>query len=1382
MSPHHGVPTFAASASLIDVLAQRAAAQPEAPAFTFLKDGDRPEVCLSFAALERQARSLAAHLQALRLRGERALLLYPAGTDYIVAFFGCLYAGVIAVPVYPPRQNQNLLRLKAIVADARASVVLTCDSVYSRLQTEFETDAFLRGVRLMDTGAMPDRADAWRSPGVGADDIAFLQYTSGSTGTPKGVVLSHGNLLHNAALTARVLPYDDSVTAGVTWLPLYHDMGLIGGLLQPVYVGYHCVLMSPAAFLQMPLRWLKAMSDYRAAITAGPDFAYDFCTRRITAAQIDALDLSAWRIALSGAEPVRQRTLQRFAERFAPAGFRSRAFYPCYGLAEATLLVSGLKRGAEVNTLSVDEAALQQHTVAPRAGGRPLVGCGAATLPGQTVRIVDAATRRLCAPDEVGEIWLAGPSVAQGYWDNPTLSDEVFGARLAGQGGEDEGPFLRTGDLGFIADGELFITGRIKDVIILRGRNYYPQDIEASVGQIDDALKIGSCAAFALEPQAVADTGHGGEQLAVVVEVSPRQTVGAAHVAAIRSAVMQEHGVHIDVLVFVSLTAIPKTSSGKIQRSACRQRLLDGTLQVLHRWQHEASAPDPEPADASTAATAAPQDGGHVEDHLAATLAQRLGVAASTIDRHAPLSCYYIDSLAAVELVHTFEKRFGLAVPLESILAGCSIAQIAQQASPSARIARTPRNGPLPLSAGQARLWFIWQLDPQSFTYNIFDAYRVRGALDADRLSRSVSVLVERHEILRTTFEASAQGPLQRVNAPQPVPLAWVDMHGADEATLRRAIADETRRPFDLAHGPLLRLKVFRCAAHEHVVLLTLHHIVADGWSAQILIRELSAVYDGGALPAVALQYGDFARWQQTGADALAARQLAYWTHKLAGADTVLALPTDKPRPAVQNVAGDKRTIMLDAALVDALRTLAQAHNATLFMVFLAALHTLLHRYTGQHSVLVGTPISGRHRGELEDVVGFFVNTLVMRADIGASQRFSDLLEQVRQTVLDAYGHQDLPFHRLVEELKIERDLSRSPLFQVSYTYHNLKRAQLRLGDLALDPYEVDNDTTNFDLGFSMVETAGGIQCTLRYKTDLFEAATIERMLGHYRQLLQGIAQAPDCGVADLPLLTAPERALIVDAWNATGTDYGPARPVHRLFEEHARRMPQATALVFEGVQLSYAQLNARANRLAHRLIGLGVGPDVAVGVAMERSFEMVVALLAILKAGGAYVPLDPHYPAERLRYMLDDSRVTIVLTQRALATGLQQDSLRLIAVDGEEQGDNDAHFAACEGRDPTPALAGEHLAYIIYTSGSTGRPKGAMNTHAAIFNRLCWMQEAYGLRAGERVVQKTPFCFDVSVWEFFWPLMTGATLVIARPRGHMDPEYLARLIADEAV
>jgi amino acid adenylation domain-containing protein len=702
-----------------------------------------------------------------------------------------------------------------------------------------------------------------------------------------------------------------------------------------------------------------------------------------------------------------------------------------------------------------------------------------------------------------------------------------------------------------------------------------------------------------------------------------------------------------------------------------------------------------------------------------------------------------------------------------------------------------PRRGAsdhFPLSFAQQRLWLLEQFEPGSSVYNIPFAVHLTGLLDVTALEKSLNEIVQRHEALRTTFSTVQEEPVQIITPTLPLTLTLTDLRELPEtqreAELRRLADREARRPFDLVPGPLLRAALLRLDEKEHVLLLTMHHIVSDGWSMGVLFRELSALYKAFCtgepcqLPELPIQYADFAVWQRKWLQGETLEdQLSYWRDRLNGAPPLLELPTDRPRPSIQAYQGARHSLILPPSLNATLKAMGRQEGVTLFMMLLAGFKILLYRYTGQGDIVIGSPVANRNRVEIEELIGFFVNTLVLRTDLSGNPTFRQLLGRVSEECLGAYAHQDLPFEKLVEELQPERTLSHSPLFQVMFILQNTPRSALELSGLTLNPLEVDSGAAKFDLTLSMVEETEGLHGELEYDTDLFDAATIERMAGHFHTVLEGIVADPEQRLSELPLLTAAERHQLLEEWNDTKTDYPRDKCIHHLFEEQVERVPDATALVCEDQLMTYRELNRRANQLAHFLQAQGVGPDAMVGICVERSFKMVIGVLGILKAGGAYVPLDPVYPEKRLAFILQDSEVPISLTHNRVNKCLPESHTRILNLDTERE-------ALSREREDNPISGAEddHPAYIIYTSGSTGVPKGVIGLHRGAVNRFNWMWETYPFEKGEVCCQKTTLNFVDSVWEIFGPLLQGIPTVLIPDVILKDPHLLIQSLAVESV
>ena len=1434
--PGNGVPGNSTPHNFVDHLRHLAATRPQDIALIVAteRDGRPLDTALSYRQLDARVRALAAILQQQCQPRDRALLLLANNEHYVVAFFACLYAGLIAVPAFPPEsaREKHTQRLKVIAQDSQAHCVLTSSDVMklaNSVISEF-SDADPIAVDKVD----PAHADHWTPQSPAAEAIAFLQYTSGSTAAPKGVMVSHGNLMANERAIERALSIsEDDVFA--SWLPLFHDMGLVGGLLQPIHRGIKTVLLTPSFFLERPARWLQAMSRHRGTVSGGPDFAFRLCAERIKDAQLEGLDLSRWRVAFCGAEPIRHDTLKAFTDRFAGAGLSAAAMNPCYGLAEATLMVTDCRPGAGMLTGVFQDDGLQRGEAIAEASGKTLVACGH-VVAGHRLSIREIDTLAPCAEGRLGEIWFGGPSVAQGYWNKPEESAQAFVEEAGTR-------WLRTGDLGFMHAGQLYVAGRIKDLIIVRGHNLYPEDIERAVESEVDAVRPGRVAAFAVE-------GPNGEGIGLAAEISrslQKLIPVDKLVAALNVAVSETCGEALSVALLLNPGALPKTSSGKLQRRACRAGWQDKTLNAYAVYEYGRLVLG---GDDEGAATAAPDPLAFdsLESELAAIWAAALeSVSAATLTRDSHFFALGGNSLAATQVVAAIESRWRIAFSLRQLfdhprLADCagelrrSLAGGAQagaelsdgpgngsangagnrsgnapRVEPIPRLSAAQRRQPLPLSPAQQRQWFLWQLDPRSTAYHIQGALRLKGQLDQHALSAAVAALAERHESLRTRFSPADEGePRQHIDASGRLALSLVDVQGLSDAesdtesgaesaaefdiesntksnTESRAIDTLqalNAEPFDLRAGPLARLTLIRVAPAEHILALVVHHIVADGLSVQRLVQELGARYAAAVhgtaldLPALLVQYADYSVWQRqwlAQGDAeggVRERQLRYWRAQLGAAGEPLRLPSDFPRQAVMRYRAGQHEFLLPDRLSAALRRASDSTGVTLFMRLLAAFQVLLYRYAGQSDIRIGVPVANRGPAQIGDVVGFFVNTLVLRAVLDGRMLLSQAVRQAATATLEGQAHQDLPFEQLVEALRPERSLSHNPLFQVMFNH--LQEDYRPLEDsfgLAVSREPFTADSAQFELTLDTREDANGqLRASFTYAKELFESATIERMAAHYVRVLTALAERPRQTLGEIELLSEAERQRL-QVWSTNRSAYPDAEPVHGLIERQVRATPQATALILGDERLSYGELNARSNRLAHRLIGLGVKPEVKVGIAVERSLEMVVGLLAILKAGGAYVPLDPEYPPARLGYMIDDSGIELLLTQSRLKDALPlTDALRVLELDTLDLSAESEH-------DPQVAVHGENLAYVIYTSGSTGKPKGAANRHRALYNRLQWMQDAYRLDGSDTVLQKTPFSFDVSVWEFFWPLMVGARLALAGPGDHRDPDRLVELI-----
>lgn len=1411
-------------------------------AYSFLADGEIDRVrSISFAELDRRARTIAVRLLTMAEPGERTLLLYPPGLSFIEAFFGALYAGMIAVPAYPS-SRRHLDRLTAVISDATPAVIMTDSEVATRLEAALTTSAMpLNGSNAtpccLNTDELSsDVAEQWHPPQLTPSSLAFLQYTSGSTGDPKGVMVSHGNLMANQAAIQQSFEHShDSVVVG--WLPLYHDMGLIGNILQPLYLGTHAILMSPMAFLEQPIRWLKAISVYQATTSGGPNFAYDLCVRKISPAQKRDLDLSCWRLAFNGSEPVRAGTMERFVEAFGTSGFRRDAFYPCYGLAEATLFVTGTR------FYSAAPAQIDGSAVKPSAEAAP-VNCGVTPL-NHAVRIVHPVSGKPLDDGECGEIVVSGPSVAQGYWNRPQASDSTFRQRslTVAPKGENSGvACLNTGDLGFITGGQLHITGRIKDLIIIRGRNYYPHDIEQILTDHIASLRPGGCAALAV-------TRNDEEGLVVVAEVT-RNTLHYKIFKPIFAAMRQYLADTMELaatdLVLVQPGVIPKTSSGKLRRNACKKAYLDAALPILASSNPQVGSPccvnreaiaEPVSTAGHQPEEALNQENTAEQQLLQAALkvlpltqretllarfmrtraSQLLGVDEATLRLDTPLRSLGLDSLKLIELKHTVDQLLGRDAPLALFLSDQPLGTVAAKlageseemdhakSDQSTAFDRQPSDSTQPrkqadfdLSLPQYAMWTVDQMERDAIGDNLHLALNIAGSVDALLLRQALEYLLQRHALLRTVYRSAQEGPVQSVLSPAQMADGFnqVDATGWVESAVQNDITRQVRKPFDLTSGPIFRTTLYQYDTNRYTLLFCTHHIGIDLWSVLILVDELQTLYAQLAheqqptLAQPTADYAVFVAWQQHYIESPAsASDWDYWRQQLAGELPVLALPVDHLRPPKPTCHGASVTVKLNRDQTDHLKALARDQGVTLFTLLLAAYKVMLHRYTRQQDLVVGVPTSGRAQARFTSVVGNFVNPLPLRSHPVGDQPFTAFLAAVNDTLLSALEHQHFPFPLMVERLQPERSADHWPIYQTLFVLQQAQAgidgalAQLALGeggaswswgDWQADPLKIEHRVENFDLNLMAAETTEGLLFSFQYRSDLFESATIKRLSLHFTRLMEGIINNPESPLGDLPLLSDQERQQMLMVWNATDSvrPSGAGCALHHLIETQVEKSPDAVAVVYQTRQITYQTLNRRANRLAHALINAGVRSDTPVGLCAHRSLEMVVGLIGILKAGGAYLPLDPDYPQERLNAMLGDAKAPLILAQPAFINAFPGFDGMIWRLD-EALTD----FTAHPERNPDVQIEGENLAYVLFTSGSTGRPKGVGIPHQGIYNRLLWMQDRYLLDATDAVLQKTPYTFDVSVWEFFWPLISGARLIVCAAGEHKEPQRLVELI-----
>ena len=1156
---------------------------------------------------------------------------------------------------------------------------------------------------------------------VSPKHLAYVIYTSGSTGIPKGVMVEHCNLCNHMYWMQTAFPLTQADKV-LQKTPISFDAS-IWEFYAPLLAGGQLVIAQPGGH---------------------QDSTY--LIEQIATQEITTLKLvpSLLRMLLEHRGLETCKSLKRIfcGGEVLPANLQEPFFahlnaklYNLYGPTEAAIDVTFWK------------CALGEKVNIPI--GRPIANT--------QIYVLD--TEQQPVPIGVsGEIYIGGAGVARGYLNRPELTAQKFIADPFSS----EGRLYRTGDLArYRPDGNLEFIGRVDNQVKLRGFRIELGEIEAALSEHPQVQQV-----------VVIVQGESADDKHLVAYVVGEKV----SIEAIRKYLSEKLPEYMVPAFFVLLDELPLTPNGKIDRKAL---------------------PKPEivRSDAQFVAPRTP-----IEKLLVNIWKQVLGL--EQVSVHDNFFEVGGHSLLATQLISRIRDSFTVELPLRELFAQPTIAglaQVIQRVGQSEHLAPSiipvSRDEQLPLSFAQQRLWFLDQLEGANANYKVSAVLRLTGSLDVHALQQCLNTIIQRHETLRTSFQTVEGMAFQVIAEQLAIPIKILNLEALDEATqtieVQKLIRQEAQEPFDLATGPLIRVKVLQLESEEQVLLLTMHHIISDGWSMGVLVEEVTSLYQAfttdteAALPTLPVQYADFAHWQRQYLQGeVLENHLSYWKKQLADAPPLLELPTDRPRPAVQSFQGSIIPFALSAELTRQLQQLSQEMGTTLFMTLLSAFQVLLYRYSGQEDIVVGSPIANRNHSEIENLIGFFVNTLALRSHLDSEMSFEQLLKQVRQTTLDAYTHQDVPFEKLVDELQPERSLSYSPLFQVSFVLQNAPMGALALRDLQLQPMRGQNDLAKFDdiakfdLTVSLTETEQGIKGDFEYNTDLFDKQTVERMNTHFQILLEHVTTNPYQQVSQLSMLTEAEVHKLLYEWNDTALDYPCELCIHQLFEQQVEQTPEAVAVVFEDQHLTYRALNQKANQLAHYLQSLGVDPDVPVGIYLERSMEMLVGILGVLKAGGAYVPLDPNYPQERLVFMIEDSQVPVLLTQEHLTENLPAIWLQVLLV--EDLWPTLLHdYPQCN---PPRAVTANHLAYVIYTSGSTGTPKGVMVEHKGACNLATAQVRLFNVRPDSCVLQFASSSFDASVWEWMMALCSGAKLCLCTPAQLLPGAPLLQTLSQQSV
>ncbi len=1272
---------------------------------------------LTFGELNARANQLARHLRARGVGRESLVALcIDRSVEMAVGILGILKAGAAYLPIDPEYPAE---RIAFMLEDAQPAVVLT------KAVLRIDLPEHARAIFFdQDSVAIAANSDENLSDKPQSEDLAYVIYTSGSTGRPKGVMIEHRNLSNYLLALNHEVRIDASDrylhTASIAFSSARRQ------LLLPLSQGAAVVIATseqrkdPIALFQMIKTRGVTMMD------AVPSF-WRNCTAILSDLSEDerrALLDNRLRLMLSASEPLRSDIPRTWTHRFNHAARHVHMF----GQTETAGIVS-------------------LFPVPRDFDGESYIPIGAPIA--NTDICVLNEDKQPCAIDEAGELYIGGAGVGRGYLNRPELTAEKFieldGKRL-----------YRTGDWARVrANGRIEFAGRRDQQVKLRGFRVELGEVE---GALSEHPSIRECAVVVCE--------IAGDPKLIGYFVLKDSEARANDLREFLSARLPEYAVPS---IFMPLDALPLSANGKVNRLAL---------------------PAPELSRSVVSSEfIAPQ--GDLEIQLASIWREVLRV--EQIGRDDNFFELGGHSLLAAQISARMRRELRIEAPISSLFEWPTVAllaQFVQTAEPERLVARSiqpfDRNGAAPLSFNQQQFWLLDQSSPNRGAYNVRTALKVTGPLNVEKLQHAIDTVVARHEILRTNIITTNGSAVQVISLSMPVPLSVADVSNLPESQreheIDRALAEEGNRPFDLSSGPLIRARLLKLSDEEHVWIISLHHIVCDGWSVGVLLRELTSLYHAreaaSTLPQLSIQYADFALWQRRWLqDETLDRQLNYWKKQLADAPTALDLLADYPRPAIPSYEGRRISRLLPRELSEAIRRLSRSENATPFMTLFAAFQTLLFRYSGQEDVVVGTPVAGRSMIETEDLIGAFVNTLVLRGDLSGDPSFREFLARVRQTVLGAFCHQDLPFEKLVEELNPERKANRSPLFQVMFSFENMPEPQLTVNGTKFSTIDIESEAAKFDLSLDVREDADDISISFEYATDLFAPTTIERMLAHYQNLLAAIIAEPAVAVADLSLLEEHERERLLVDWNSGRVDVPKEACIHQLFEAQVEKNPDALAAEFRGEQLTYRELNARANQVAHYLRKQGVGPEVLVGISVERSLDMLAAIFGVLKAGGGYVPLDPNYPRDRIAFMVDDAKLALVITQEHLVNEIPAGDAQLLCID------SDWEIIARESvANPSAMVDPANVAFVIYTSGSTGNPKGVAIEHRSLVHFTCAANQVYEITRDDRMLQFASLSFDMSAEEIYMSLTNGAALVLRTDDMISSPRDFMRFCEEKRV
>lgn len=1292
---------------------------------------------MSYKDLYNTALSILSDFQAKGIKeGDEIIFQLLNPKDFICTFWACLLGGILPVPLPLSRNVEHKKMVMKVWYQLRNPYLITSEGILSKLAAGDDNKSLQSLMsRILLIERVGQKVNCGKIHYSKQDDIAFIQFSSGSTGDPKGVILTHENLLNNMNAMLEGIDATDKDST-LSWVPLTHDLGLIGFHITPILANIDQYIMGTEVFLTNPVLWLEKAQEYKVTLLSSPNFGYKHFLNYFDPTKAAHWDLSHVRLICNGAEPISAQLSNAFYNLMANFGLKSSAAVPGYGLAEATLVVSLPPLGEGLVSIDIDRDytsigdKIKEGKDLPIDKkvtfvdlGYPVSDC--------VIRICDKENKVL-SDGNIGRVQLKGKGVSSGYYNNKEITKKAF----------TEDGWLKTGDLGFLNNGRLIITGREKDIIFINGQNFYPYDIERIALSVKELGNIQVAACGVLDK----DT----QREDVVVFVQFEEEVEAFIPIAQKLKVYMNKLTGLDIKYIVPVMNIPRTSGGKIQRYKMKQMFENGSFSnvvaTMNKLsQHEIKKKKVEPPTNDTEKKL-------LEIWSNVLESTNIGITDSYFELGG-------NSLKATYIVNSIHKVFNVEIPLRVVFERNTIKDLANYIDKIDSIQRfepiekMPKKDSYDVSPAQKRIYVLEQLNEKNTTYNISQALLIEGNLCKEKIEETLNRLINRHESLRTSFVMIDGQPMQKIHEDISIKIAYKELGEEDiEKEIGKLIM-----PFNLSEAPLLRAGLIKIKENENVFVMDIHHIIADGTSMNILLKEFITLYQDEELPLLNIQYKDFAFWQKKSIyDAKLENQKKYWINEFSNEVPDLSIPTDYSRPRYQSFEGDKLSFSIDSNLTDKLKKLASIKQTSLYMVLVSAYYLLLSKYSGKEDIVVGTPIAGRTHLQVKNVIGMFVNTLALRNYPKGEKSFEEFLHEVKNRTLEAYDNQEYPFEMLVEELNIPRDMSRNPLFDAMFVFQNMEKVQGSISDLNIYSYSFHSKRAKFDITLFAEEINNYLSFELEYCTKLFNEHSMERLTKYFANILEQIVEAPHLKLCDIQMISEEEkRKLLLSQFNDARQESKSIenKTVIQLFEETVEKNPHKTAISSDNQQITYEDLNQKASKLAWHLKKLEIDSGEAIGIIAEPSIELIISILAVMKVGGIYVPIEPSLPKDRMDYMLEHSQAKLVLSTNKLVKKINFDGI-YVDVSDEKIYEVDSYDIAVATRLEDPV-------YIMFTSGSTGKPKGVIVKNQGLSNYIQWASKTYVKDEVVAFPLFTSISFDLTVTSIFTPLITGNRIIV---------------------